>query len=118
MAKVGRLMPWIMAANAWSSPPVVQAAPPSGVWAWLATAQLKAKRCFVNENGCPGRLKLKASTSCPPSGSPLGGEKPKSPSRVTRAAPSFTSELAKASPAKSIPVGERSEERRVGNERG
>jgi hypothetical protein len=34
-----------MAANAWSSPPVVQDALPFGVWVWFATAQLKAKRC-------------------------------------------------------------------------
>ena len=51
-------MPWIMASKAWSSPPVVQAATPFGVWVWFAAAQLKAKRCLENENGCPGWLKL------------------------------------------------------------
>ena len=41
----------------------------------------------------------------------MGGEKPKSPSRATRAAPAFTRELAKGPPAKSIPVGEESASR-------
>src|SRR6266852_3311669 len=101
-------MPWMIraaveAAKAWSSG-LVQAAPPSGVCRWFAALQLKAKRESDSVSGSPRRLKFTSWMSCPSSGSPFPGEKPKSPSRATSAAPFFTTPRAKESGAKSGPT--------------
>src|SRR5262249_39832583 len=81
-----------------------QAAEPSARWACADLGQLKAKRDSAICSGSAGLLKLTSSTSCPSFGTPFAGEKPKSPSRETRAAPLLTTPWTKEFGAKSSPT--------------